>query len=154
MAAKDIFCFLKEYSGSIAIYLILAMSIIEITPIKINPWSKIFSFIGKLLNKEILDKMAELQNEVSDLDKKMENLEYRFNEKSAVDSRARIIRFGDEVSHGINHSRDNFQMIMRDITQYDQFCKDHPEFINNMTRITSERIEEDYKERDRKGDFL
>lgn len=154
MNFKDIFDLIQNFTGSTGVFIVIIMSLIEISPIKINPWSKLFSIIGKMLNKEMAQEIADLNKKVNQMDSKISNLDYQFHEKSAIDSRARIIRFGDEVSHGVNHSRDNFQMIMRDITMYDQYCSEHPEFINNMTRITSERIEEDYKERDRKGDFL
>ena len=147
MSLKDIVDLTIEHKNYIIIIILVAMSLIQFTPIKFNPWSWLFSTIGKALNKDLID-------DIADLKKNVESLEYRFNEKSAIDCRARIIRFGDEVSHGVSHSRDNFQMIMHDITQYNQYCIEHPEFINNMTKITSERIEEDYKERDRNGDFL
>ena len=39
-------------------------------------------------------------------------------ENKAVEARTRILRFGDEVSHGKNHSRDHFQQVLFDITNY------------------------------------
>lgn len=46
--------------------LLVIMTLIEITPIKINPWSAIIRFVGRRLNADVtarLDTMQQCQNE-------------------------------------------------------------------------------------------
>lgn len=130
------------------------MSLIEISPIKINPLGFLAKIIGRALNKEMIDQINEIKTEVKSMDQKIEKLDYRVDESNAVQARARILRFGDEVSHGQNHSRDHFQQIFVDITNYESFCNKNPVFKNNMTKITAKRIEDDYVERDKENNFL
>ena len=40
------------------------------------------------------------------------------------------------------------------MTQYDQYCNSHPDFKNHLIKITSEQIQEDFKERDKTDSFL
>lgn len=152
---------LAEYGAAGGICLVVILSLVEISPIKINPWSKLFRSLGKALNKDMLDEINALKTEVSDLkdeikkvDDRVDKMDSRIDENNAIQCRSRILRFGDEVSHGQNHSRDHFKQIFCDITTYNSYCHSHPEFQNDMTKITSKRIEDDYMERDKRDTFL
>lgn len=152
---------LAEYGAAGGICLVVVLSLVEISPIKINPWSKLFRSLGKALNKDMLDEINALKTEVSDLkdeikkvDDRVDKMDARIDENNAILCRSRILRFGDEVSHGQNHSRDHFKQVFCDITTYKAYCHSHPEFQNDMTKITSKRIEDDYMERDKTDTFL
>lgn len=144
----------SHYGLRVVAWAFVLMSLIEISPIKLNPLGFIAKMIGRALNKEMLDQINDIKTEVKSMDQKIEKLDYRVDESNAIQARSRILRFGDEVSHGQNHSRDHFQQIFVDITNYDSFCTDHPDFKNNMTKITAKRIEDDYVERDKTNNFL
>lgn len=152
---------LAEYGAAGGICLVVVLSLVEISPIKINPWSKLFRALGKALNKDMLDEINGLKTELTDLkeeikkvDDRVDKMDLRINENNTIQCRSRILRFGDEVSHGQNHSRDHFKQIFCDITTYNSYCHSHPEFQNDMTKITSKRIEDDYMERDKRDTFL
>ena len=92
---------LKELlTGGGATLLILA-TLIQIAPIKINPWSFIAKKIGKALNGEVVEK-------VDSLEKNIENLRNECEEREATKCRARILRFGDEILHNVKHSKEHF----------------------------------------------
>ena len=130
--------------GSLAVLLLTA---IQISPIKINPWSALAKFVGRAINHEVLEKVDKLDNEVK-------GLKFKVSENVAIQCRARILRFGDEVLHSTRHTKDHFDQILRDITSYEQYCEEHPEFENNITEITSSRIKEIYKNCLSDNDFL
>ena len=127
--------------------LLALLTLIEITPIKINPWSAIGRAIGRAINSEVLDKVNKLEADVRSIRDDIE-------EQSAVDCRARILRFGDEVLHGDEHSKDHFDQTLRDIATYERYCKDHPDFENNVTELTGQRIKDVYMKRLDENDFL
>lgn len=145
---------LSEYGTVGGISILVILSLIEISPIKINPISWVINEIGKALNKETLDKIGDLKTEIKNVDNRVSKLENTIEENNVIQCRIRILHFGDEVSHGVNHSRDNFKQVMQDITVYDAYCRDHPNFQNDMTKITAKRIEEDYIEKDKNDSFL
>ena len=48
------------FSGGGAVgVLLVALTLIEIAPIKINPWSKIGKAIGKCVNGDVIEKLDE-----------------------------------------------------------------------------------------------
>ena len=59
----------------------------------------------------------------------------------------------DEIIEGWEHSKDSYNQIMRDITNYLQYCDEHPQFLNHQTDATIERIKKDYEHRLEINDF-
>ena len=116
-------------SGTAAVFLTL----LEIVPIKINPWSALARKLGRAMNKEVLTKVENLEREVRDLRRASD-------ERYAVDCRSRILRFGDELLHDVHHSKEHFDQILRDIKSYEDYCERHPAFENNTTLMTTKQI--------------
>lgn len=152
---------LSQYGWAGAGLLVILLSLVEISPIKINPWTHILRAIGRGINKETMEQIKELNDEIKSVDSRVNNINSRLNhlderidENNTVLCRSRILRFGDEVSHGQNHSRDHFRQILLDVTNYNSYCREHPDFKNDMTKITAKRIEDDYVERDKNNNFL
>lgn len=132
-------------SGSGVVFIILTL--IQLAPIKVDPWTAIGKAIGKAINNEVIEK-------VDNLDSEVKSLKSEVAENVAVDCRARILRFGDEVLHGERHTKDHFEQILRDIKKYELYCEEHPKFENNVTELTSTRIAEIYKHCLDTNDFL
>lgn len=127
--------------------LILLLSLVEISSIKINPWSALGRGIGRAINGEVLAKVSALETDIQSIKDDIE-------EQAAVECRARILRFGDEVLHNDRHSKDHFDQTLRDIAKYECYCKDHPDFENNVTELTGQRIKEVYMRQLHDNDFL
>lgn len=105
-------------------------------------------------NSEVLRKIGELNQKIDDLGKKIDEVDQKGEERGAIQSRVRILRFMDEILEGRKHSKDSFDQVMSDITSYDQYCEAHPMFRNNQTATTVEYIQKNYQERLEKHDFL
>lgn len=114
-------------------------TLIQIAPIKVNPWSWAARTIGRAINKEVIEK-------VDNLEKKVDKMESVNAEQTAKSCRVRILRFGDELLHDVHHSKEHFDQILVDITDYERYCKNNPDFKNNMTAITTSRIKSTYEE--------
>ena len=117
------------------IVLALISGLVEISPIKLNPWSAIKNFFTA--NTKIL---AALEN----LDARVKNLEVNNAEEKAVNARIRILRFGDEILHHINHTKEHYEQTMMDIDLYETYCDEHPDFKNQITIMNIQIIKEQY----------
>lgn len=117
------------------IVLALISGLVEISPIKLNPWSAIKNFFTA--NTKIL---AALEN----LDARVKNLENNDAEEKAVNARIRILRFGDEILHHINHTKEHYEQTMMDIDLYEAYCDEHPDFKNQITIMNIQIIKEQY----------
>lgn len=118
--------------------LAVLMTLVQISPIKLNPWSWIGRMIGRAINGEVLDKVDELSKDVK---KNKED----DDEQWASLSRTHILRFGDEILHGVAHSKEHFDQVMRDITKYEDYCKSHPNYLNGVAHATIQQIKKTYQ---------
>jgi hypothetical protein len=134
--------------------LLVILTLIQISPLKIDPWSTLAKAIGKAINADVLERVNSFEKKLDDVSTKLENMRNEEAERNAVECRTRILRFGDEILHGMEHSKEHFTQILRDITQYEQYCEDHPKFPNNNTVITSQVIKDTYRKRWAEHDFL
>ena len=98
-------------------------------------------------NKEILEALDELK-------KMIDRVADKGEERAVVAARVRILHFADEMLEGKRHSKDSYDQAMSDITFYERYCENHPEFRNNQTVATVSFIKRNYEERLDKHDFL
>lgn len=75
-------------------------------------------------------------------------------ENGATTCRYRILRFNDEILHDQRHTKEHFDQILDDVTRYEKFCKDHPEYENNKAILAIENIKRVYKKCTDEGTFL
>lgn len=139
---KVISAFVTAVVGAFA-----TLTVLQVAPIKINPWTWIARAIGRAINAEVIAKVDKLET-------KVETIEKNTAEHEAKSARDRILRFGDEILHGTKHSQEHFRQILLDITEYEEYCGRHSEFRNNVTGITTKRIMETYEKCLRDNNFL
>lgn len=132
------------YSGGV---LLLLMTLIQLTPIKINPWSWLGKCIGRAINGEVLEKVDALSEDV----KKNKDDD---DEQWASLSRTHILQFGDELLHNISHSKERFDQILLDISKYEKYCDTHPDYLNDVAHETIKRIKNTYQKCLEENDFL
>lgn len=121
------------YSGG---GLLLLLTFVQLAPIKIDPWSAIARWIGRAINGEVLDKLHDVEKQL------------------ANGSRLEILRFNNELLRSIDHTKEEFIEVLAEIDAYERFCEDHPDYPNNRAVLAIENIQENYKERLKKHDFL
>ncbi|MGM9629385.1 hypothetical protein [Butyricicoccus sp.] len=126
---------------------LVLLTLIQIAPIEVNPWSAIAAAVGRAINGEVISKVDQLGNE-------LQSLRSISDEREAKAARIRILRFGDEIYQGTLHSKEHFDQTLDDITEYEQYCDTHQEFKNDMTTITVQTIKETYQKCLEKHNFL
>lgn len=126
---------LITYGGGLGVIL---MTLIQFAPIKLNPWSWLGRAIGRAINGEVLEKVNKLAKDV-------ESIKEEDAEEWATLSRTHILRFGDELLHGVLHSKEHFDQILLDISKYEAYCESHPTYRNNIANATIKQIKHTYQ---------
>lgn len=108
--------------------LIFSMTVIQIAPIRINPWSWLLKKIGNAVNKDLIGRIDILQSKIDKIDSEAEA-------RDADTRRVRILRASNDLHNNANFKPDQefWRQIMSDIDEYEKYCKKHPEYINNYT---------------------
>ena len=115
---------LKELFWSGGGMVLVLLSLIEVSPIKINPWSRLAKIIGHALNAEVLEQQKQTQ-------KKLEEHIQVDDERNANLLRTQILRFNDELIDDKHHTREHFIEILAIIDAYEDYCRSHPDYKNN-----------------------
>ena len=159
---------LKTLLASGGLTLAGLMTIVEISPIKLDPWKLLWRLlragmkvVGKAFNADLSEKVSDIRGElegvkadVAGVRDKVDRVQDAAEERAAVACRTRILRFGDEVMHGVRHSKDHFDSVLRDVQDYRDYCQTHEHFRNGVTEPTIRRIEEVYHKCLETNDFL
>ena len=119
--------------------LFIILTLIQIAPIKINPWTWLIRKFGDALSDNTIAK-------VDNLIRKVDLLEKDISQDRAQNARSRILRFGDEIRLKQKHSKDMFDSTLIDIDIYEKYCAKHTEFANNITLATITIIKDTYQE--------
>jgi hypothetical protein len=136
-------------------YIIIAlMSVVEISKIKINPWTALFEWVGNLLMSGVKNDIKRINAELKSVKQELGAMKYSSEQNEAKAARTKILRCSDEVYRGDRHSKEYFDNILEDIKTYTDYCRDHQEFKNEKAVIAIRRIEEVYERCLRDHSFL
>ena len=132
---------------------VLLLTIIQVAPIKINPWSWIAKVIGRAFNAEVLKKLDDLQREQKKTRNELDSHIKEDEANRADERRANILRFNNELIRDIPHTKEEFVEILADIDVYERYCKNHPEYENNRAVHAIANIGRVYDDRLKHHDF-
>ena len=124
-----------------------AMTVIQITPVKLDPWSWLAKAIGKAINADVRAKLGEVE-------KRLDKHITVDDQRAADGNRTRILHFNNELVRNLKHTKEEFVEILAEIDAYEEYCRSHPEYPNNRAVIAIDNVRDVYKERLKKNDFL
>lgn len=127
--------------------LLILMTLVQIAPIKVNPWSALAKALGRAVNADICHRL-------DGIEAKLDGHITMDDRRTADNRRAQILHFNNELLRPINHTKEEFIEILAKIDEYERYCEEYPEYPNNRAVLAIENIREVYKERLKKRDFL
>jgi len=129
----------------IFIIIILLMTIIQITPIKVNPWDFVLGWIGDRMNSHII-------NRVDTLDQKLTDHIQESREGSAKRKRLRILAFVEDGLNGKKYTKEAFENMIRECDDYEKFIK-KTGLPNGVIEASIDVIRTRYRQHLNDGDF-
>ena len=125
---------------------LILLTMIEVAPIKINPWSWLVQTVGRAINGEVLKEVREVRKDLND--------HIRVDDEREADHyRERILKFNMELVRGFRHTREDWVDILATIDAYELYCEEHKEYKNSRAVHAITNIEKLYDERLDKNDF-
>ena len=104
-----------ELAGWAVVLLILLFSLIQIAPVKLNPWDSILGWFGQKLN-------GTMQRRLDDLEKQIRNMWINTH-------RQHILTFARECRAHIEHSSDEWTNVLNVAEEYEKMV--HEQRITN-----------------------
>lgn len=134
--------------------LLLLMTFVQVAPIKVNPWSGLAKKIGRAINGEVLNEIADIKKEQRETQDKLEKHIQDDDERDASMHRQRILRFNIELMRGEDFTLECFNDMLLDIDEYERFCETHPGYKNNRAVMAIANIKRVYQDHEENGGFL
>lgn len=126
---------------------------VEISKIKINPWSSLFRWIGNCLMADIKAEIKEVKEEQKELSQKQEELTKQMAIDAADRIKAEIFSFYNECQKGQRHSEAEFQYIIQQNKKYEKLIEETKE-ANGVYEAEYKYILAIYEKCQREKDFL
>ena len=138
MSLNDLLTMLHISPGA-GMFIVLAvfLSLVQIAPIKINPWDTILGWIGSKINAGV-KKQLDAVSQQSNVQKE------EFREFWIDYQRQAILRFSRECSQDMSHSREEWNHILDIIKRYETFCSKH-EIANGVIEENSSYLRDLHK---------
>lgn len=118
-------------AGDLVLIALLILSIVQITPIKLNPWTFLAKHLGRAINGEVMQKVESMQKDLIKMHGDIDKIQLDCEKKQADDARNRILLFDDELRVHKKHSRELFDQILIDVDFYENFCNTHKDTYKN-----------------------
>ena len=135
----DILQQLVDFVTQPGVVLIGAITLIEVTPIKLNPWKWLFTIIGNLL--------------YGDMRKDIKELKRDFEETKAQDKRWHILNFANNCRNGKLHSREEWNHVISELAEYEAYTE-AKDITNGVIEENSKYLRALYQERIKRNDFI
>lgn len=104
----------------------ICMSLIEIAPVKVNPWKWLKSFWA--------------------LPSRIDELERAFERDRAHRWRTQILKYSDCVRKGVHYSKETWDDLIDSIDHYNMYCANHTDFKNGRTTAAMAFLNKAYAE--------
>ena len=121
----------KLNAGHVTAGIVVLLSLIQISPIKLNPWDKLLGWFGKKMNGGV-------ENEIKDLQKQVRDLWINNHRQS-------ILTFARECRADIDHSAEEWSHILNLCEEYENYTEKN-EITNGVVRQNTRYIRELYQE--------
>lgn len=140
--------------GNIVVIGAVLLSLVQITPLKINPWSHFFKWMGKLINGEVMDSIKDIKDDLDGVHKELESMKEKEELRDANNARNRILRFDDELRRKVEHSEEFYNQILDDVSFYRRYCNDHESYPNAKADSAMQNIEDTYHKCKNENKFI
>ncbi|MBQ6577492.1 MAG: hypothetical protein IJL91_07065 [Bacteroidales bacterium] len=101
-----------------------------------------------------IEKKNGIKDSISKITEQQESLSRKIDENEAKGARRRILRFSDELTQQVRHTKDYFDDVLADIDLYERYCEENPKFPNNRTLMAETNIKATYQQCLAEHDFL
>lgn len=127
--------------------LVGAITLVQVAPIKLDPWGSVLRWIRKVI-------IGDIETKLDNITKKVDDIDRQAKEDKALQARTHILRFADELYNEVHHSKEYFDDILEDCDKYEKYCQANPNFKNSKTVMSTKLIKDAYQKLVEEHKFL
>lgn len=136
-----------EFIGEHWEEILLGLSVVvEVAPIKVNPWSALLKWIGRIINDDVVTRLQRLEERADAQRKSIDE-----NEMDRI--RWEVLDFANACRNHVRHTKDEFQHIISLNAKYHNLLEKYQQ-ANGVFDAEYDYILELYKELQHNNEFL
>lgn len=152
MSVQEFVRLLSEHSGWVLVGGIV-LGTVAIKKLELPIWQWIVGWInarldgiGRRMTASLVAKVDEIATGQADLQAQFAAHVREAEQERMCDKRRRIIDFSVGLSNEKKYDYEAFRQILKDITDYEDFCRQHPEFPNAQATGSIQHIMDKYQD--------
>lgn len=146
MIIQDIINLIRQDGFSWLIIVAIVFSMIQIIPIKINPWTIIFNWLGKQFNSGVNARLDTIEKSLT------AHIE-ESTERDLRTIRISILNFGTSCMRSEKHTKEEFDFIVTECDKYEKYCEEN-NIKNGVATATIKQIRRLYDNNIMNNTFL
>lgn len=141
-------------------FLTILSVVVEVAPIKINPWTTVFKYVGSIVNRGVYKKLDSIESATqrnaqsiedirSDMETRFDAYDKQDKEYQAVGMRNEIINFAENLKLGRVYSEKQFEYILDVVSKYNMHCEKYKiknHYIDDAHDIIKSEMKERFEE--------
>lgn len=136
-----------------SLVLIIFLTIIQISPIKWNPWDSILFWVGSKLNSPLKKEVDELKEQLKAVDKKLDGHISESKIKDLKDTRRDVLDFCSSCMNGQRHTQEQYRFVIKKCDEYELYIETNKVKNGEITSAIKE-IRRRYDKHIQMNDFL
>lgn len=151
---------LKDNASLGGFVLVILLTVVQITPIKWNPWDTILTWLGRKLNAGLRKEVSDLKKEVNAVKGDVEVVNKKLDEhiveskiRDLKDTRRDILDFCNSCMNGQRHTMEQFRFVIKKCDDYEAYVEANQIKNGEITSAIKE-IRRRYDNHIQKNDFL
>jgi len=119
--------YIQQYilTGPNAAILVILLSLVEISPIKINPWAWFFGWVGQKLTGSLRNELNDLKKDIEHVNKKVSEVRDEAVRSDVANMRWFILSFAQDCRDGVTHSKEQWTHALNQSKYYESYCREH-----------------------------
>lgn len=141
---------LINQNGFVIALVIFMLSCVKLPKYELNLWQLFL----KSVNKEINSKLDNLYKQFNELKQSFDRHIKEDTYDEMDQKRRNIINFSSEITRGIRHTEEQYNQIIEDVDEYEEFCEMNSEYHNTKAEASIKNIKCSYEECLKQNSFL
>lgn len=130
-----------------------ATCLVQIAPIKINPWSKLLNWIGFQINKDLHEEVTKLDAKICEVENRVGTLNNDVSEDRVQRKRWHILDFTNTCRQGRLHTKEEWDHCLDELEWYETYCENNG-IPNGVITESAKWLRARYSEHMENDDFL
>ena len=145
--------FQEHGSAALAIAVILT-TIIQISPIKINPWTALAKKLGKAFTGDLSEQIKKLDKKIDDVDERLKKHVEESDKRDLRKQRESILDFASAIAENKRrYTKEQYEQMLHECDEYAMYCKEK-KFANAVAEESIALIRQAYACKLRDNSFL